>query len=93
MRAALLTLLLAAGCSAGNDKAGDDPSLDGGGGLDGGLTLDGSSLDIGLNGDVGSDDSACANVTYDGKKIPASMLIVLDRSASMRDGSKWTGAV
>jgi hypothetical protein len=97
MRAASFGLLFAfaAGCSAGNDKngTGGDPLLDGGNGIDGGLTFDGSSLDIGLKGEIGSDDAACANVTYDGKKIPASMLIVLDRSASMQDGSKWTGAV
>ena len=92
MRVAILGLILAAGCSAGNDKAAGDPSLDGGG-TDGGLAFDGSSLDVGLGGDIGGDDAACANVSYDGKKIPASMLIVLDRSASMNDGGKWTGAV
>ncbi len=81
------------GCSASGGKSTDNPSLDGGSG-DGGLSPgDGSSLDGGLNSDVGADDSACANVTYDGKKVPASLLIVLDRSASMDDAGKWTGAV
>src|SRR5437763_13921851 len=61
--------------------------------MGGGLARCGSSLDIGAGRGVGGDASACANVSYDGKKIPASMLIVLDRSASMNDGGKWTGAV
>ncbi len=92
MRGAIFAgaLLSLTACSAGQDKDGPNGSLDGGG--DGSIGLDGSPGD-GLVADGGNDDSACANVKYDGKKIPASLLIILDRSGSMKDGGKWSGAV
>lgn len=75
-------------CSAGGDKDGGPSGLASGGDA-GGLLADGG----GLNAEAGDDDAACASATYTGKKIPASLLILLDRSASMRDGSKWSSAV
>lgn len=88
MRYALFALALL-GCSANNDKDPDKTTLtDGGGGGDG------SSFDVGgLGGEAGDDDAACAAATYTGKKIPASLLVLLDRSASMQDMGKWSGAV
>lgn len=78
-------------CSAGNDKerspAGFGP---------GNTTDDGGGLNAdagGFNGEAGDDDAACASATFSGKKVPASVLIVLDRSASMQDGGKWSAAV
>lgn len=78
-----------AACSAGGDKTDNNGTLDGG--TDGSISLDGGG--DGLVADGGNDDSACASVKYDGKKIPASLLIVLDRSASMDKDAKWTSAV
>ncbi|MBL8720558.1 MAG: hypothetical protein JNL79_31525 [Myxococcales bacterium] len=80
----------AVACSAGGDKNDNATSLDGG--TDGSLFLDGG-LGDGIAAEGGNDDAACASVKYDGKKIPASLLIVLDRSASMDKDGKWTGAV
>jgi hypothetical protein len=73
-------------CSAGNDKdpANSLTNTDGGGGLLG---------EGGLNGEAGGDDAACAAATYTGKKIPASLLILLDRSGSMSKDGKWAAAV
>lgn len=75
-------------CSAGNDKDGPTGSLTPGGD-GGGLNTDAG----GFNAEAGDDDAACASATYTGKKIPASLLILQDRSASMRDSSKWSSAV
>ena len=59
------------------------------GGDGGGLNGDAG----GLNGEAGDEDAACASATYTGKKVPASLLILLDRSASMSKDSKWSAAV
>lgn len=90
MRAASLVAVLSmmAACSAGNEKDGPPGSLNGAD-TGGGLNADGG----GLNGEAGGDDSACAAATYTGKKIPASLLILLDRSGSMSKDGKWTAAV
>lgn len=74
-------------CSAGNDK---DPAQNGLNNTDAGGGLLGEG---GLNGEAGGDDSACAAASYTGKKIPASLLILLDRSGSMSKDGKWTAAV
>jgi hypothetical protein len=88
MKYALFALALL-GCSASNDKESNGTTLGDGGGGDGA-----SSFDVGgLNGEAGGDDAACAAATYTGKKIPASLLVLLDRSASMQDMGKWDGAV
>ncbi len=74
-------------CSAGNDK-------DSAGRLNNGVDAGGGLLgEGGLNGEAGGDAEACASATYTGKKIPASLLILLDRSASMSKDGKWTAAV
>lgn len=86
-RALLLALFL--GCSAGNDKDGPTGGLGADSGNDGGGLLG----DGGLNGEAGGDDAACAAATYTGKKIPASLLVLLDRSGSMSKDGKWSAAV
>lgn len=91
MRAALLLALAigAVGCSAGNEKDGPTGTLGGDASSEtGGLTGDG-----GLHGEAGDDDAACAAATFTGKKIPASLLVLLDRSGSMAKDGKWTAAV
>jgi len=75
-------------CSAGSDKDGGPGGLISGGD-GGGLNADGG----GLNGEAGDEDAACASATYTGKKVPASLLILLDRSASMSKDGKWSSAV
>jgi hypothetical protein len=87
MRHAVLFAILL-GCSAGNDKDPSTGQLGGDAGLEGGLNGDG-----GLNGEAGDDDAACASATFTGKKIPASLLVLLDRSGSMAKDGKWTAAV
>lgn len=84
--AALLPVIafaLGAGCSAGNDKDGSAAN-----GKDSGIGLD---LEGGSDGAI-DDDAACGKATYDGKRVPADMLVVFDRSASMADDSKWDNA-
>lgn len=88
-RAACVAGVFALGCSAGSDKNPGTGALGVDGGIDGGGLLG----DGGLNGEAGDDDAACAAATYTGKKIPASLLILLDRSASMAKNGKWTAAV
>jgi hypothetical protein len=86
MRSLLLAVLV--GCSAGGEKDPNTGALGADAGFEGGLSGDG-----GLNGDATGDDAACAAATYTGKKIPASLLILLDRSGSMAKDGKWTAAV
>lgn len=74
-------------CSAGGDKESSPGGLAGNDG--GGLNADGT----GLEGEAGDDDAACAGATYTGKKVPASLLVLLDRSGSMSKDGKWTAAV
>ncbi|MGZ3450112.1 MAG: hypothetical protein ACXVEF_10995 [Polyangiales bacterium] len=88
MKYALFAIALL-GCSATNDKGSSGTSLGDGGG-DGASSFD---VGTGLGGEAGDDDAACAAATYNGKKIPASLLVLLDRSASMQDMGKWDGAV
>ncbi len=78
-------------CSAGNDKDTGPGKLG-----PGNTTPDGGGLnvdDAGFSGDAGESDAACASATFSGKKVPASVLILLDRSGSMSDGGKWSAAV
>lgn len=87
---ALFVLVAAASpyaCSAGGDKAGSPGGLGGNDG--GGLAADAT----GLEGDAKDDAVACAEATYTGKKVPASLLVLLDRSGSMSKDGKWTAAV
>jgi hypothetical protein len=85
--APLVVLALGLGCSAANDRAG--------GGGPGNAGADGGGLQ-GIDANVDSaldEDAACGKATYDGKRVPASMLLLFDRSASMADNAKWTNGV
>lgn len=92
--------LASSACSAGggSDGVGAGPGAGAGdpdagvGAFEGGLNVDSSG--------GGGDDPACAAKTYGATRVPASVLMVLDRSLSMADcpgqgsctESKWQGA-
>lgn len=44
-------------------------------------------------GNVIEADAACAQTTVGARRRPVNLLVVLDRSGSMRDNGKWTAAV
>jgi len=88
------------GCSAGG---GSEPLNDGAGGSAGTTgSSGGDTFDGGLNVDSagGGSDPACAAKTYGATRVPANVLMALDRSLSMADcpgegectESKWVGA-
>lgn len=95
--------------SSGNGAAGTGGSDSGGAGgtSAGGSAGAGSSLVGGSGGMVGKGgasmldpDAGCAYASFSAARVPASMLIVMDRSGSMGDpvtkggsGSKWDSAV
>lgn len=102
-----LTLLLGLfGCSSAGGAGGDPEGTSGGGGSDtivtggaggedgeggeGGGGGTGGSISLGGQGSGGQKE--CQSKETPGKRIPASILIVLDRSGSMKDNGKWTGA-
>lgn len=86
--ALLMVAAVPLACSAGAEKEGSPGGLTS---ADSGAGLNGDAG--GFNGEAGDDDAACASATYTGKKVPASLLVLLDRSASMSDAGKWTAAV
>jgi hypothetical protein len=88
------------GCSASGqsnefpDETDDDNS--GGAGGTGGLDIT-AGVGGGFIGDGGpeggfDDDAACAATSSEAKIVPLDMIILLDRSGSMDDGTKWPGA-
>lgn len=84
--APLVVLALGLGCSAANERSGangPDAGADGGG-------FQGFDANVDSPFD---EDAACGKATYDGKRVPASMLLLFDRSASMSDSSKWANGV
>jgi len=91
-----LTTLPVLALACGSSGEGEDQALPPEG--EGGLDLDGSLEDGGLNGEAGGGDSridpdsACASSAYDGTRIPPNLLVLFDRSGSMK-GAKWTGAI
>lgn len=74
------------GCSAGGEQqtgsGGSTSSTTGTGGEGAGITVTSSS-------DAGMDAGECAKFDAEAKPASAAMLIVLDRTASMSDNSKW----
>lgn len=102
--ASLVALALASGCSAGTDPegtsssspsgpgGGDDGGQGGAGGADGnvGVTVASST------GSGSFDGESCGETTF-GNAVPASLLIVLDKSGSMSGGegqpNKWPPTV
>ncbi len=96
-------MVMLAACSAGAEgdvigqgggQAGQGDSASAGGpGVDGGFVIDGSS-------GGGATDPSCAAKTYGATRVPASVLLLLDRSLSMEDcpgtepctQSKWESA-
>lgn len=100
-----LGLLAYVGCAAGpggkdapRDEGTDDTTstTGGNGGGTGGTASDGGaseggsggvSLAVGVGGGGGMD--SCAEFTVETQLDPAAMTVVLDRSASMNDSSKW----
>ena len=85
-----------AGCSA----AGDPSSVNSGSGGNGGSGANGSDAAISLDGGNNGEAMNCASKTYGATRVPASVLLLLDRSASMQDcpsdasctDNKWVGA-
>src|SRR4051794_4499874 len=81
----LTTAGLALGCAPDTSGAFDAsaPSVD-----------VGLSVDASLSSDAGPGAGLCANVTFhaEAQQVPAAMLIVLDRTASMSLQSKWAAA-
>jgi hypothetical protein len=78
----VLAFAIGAGCSAGDDKNGGSAGKDSGTGFD---------LDGAIDGAI-DDDAACGKATYDGLRVPANLLVLFDRSASMQKDSKWDNA-
>jgi len=96
-----MVMLAACSAGAGGDVIGQgggqaaqgDSSSGGSPGVDGGFVIDGSS-------GGGTTDPSCAAKTYGATRVPASVLLLLDRSLSMEDcpgteacaESKWESA-
>ncbi len=106
--ALVMALLAAAACSSAGAAPGDNPGEAGGsdatsaGGTtgDGGTTGEeggaaGAAGSIIVSGGSGGQPpiTGCQTSSIPGNRVPASVLVVLDKSASMQDGNKWTGAV
>lgn len=46
-----------------------------------------------MGGMTGGNDPVCQAKEQPGQRVPANLLIILDRSGSMQDGGKWSAAV
>lgn len=83
--------------SGGTGKgSGGDGNGDGSGGGSGGSGGGGAPAIITGQGGMGTVDpgtDACAKSEVDANRVPANLLILLDRSGSMSDGGKWDSAV
>lgn len=75
-----------AGGTAGNKSEGEGGSA----GASEGEGGSAGSIDV-TGGNGGGKE--CAASDYDAQRIPANMLIVVDRSGSMQDNGKWSGAI
>ncbi|MCU0655433.1 MAG: VWA domain-containing protein [Polyangiaceae bacterium] len=74
------------GTSAGESGAGGEA------GSGGGASGSAGSVQVGGNNAGGSGIKECQSKETPGKRIPAALLIVLDRSGSMSDAGKWPAA-
>jgi Mg-chelatase subunit ChlD len=101
-----LVLGLAAACSSAGGAGADDPPGGGGtssgtpggsggsGGEGGEAGEGGAGGGVNLAGSTGSGgEKACQAKETPGKRVPAALLVVLDRSGSMNDNNKWSSAV
>jgi hypothetical protein len=97
---ATLTLLSAIAIACANQVSKDEPLAtveDASTDSQGGGIAPVDAGDPGLRGDVSvtadsviDEDSSCASESFDGTRIPPNLLVLLDRSGSMK-GAKWTG--
>ena len=82
----------AGGTTAGGDQGGDAGAPDPGtGGRVAIPTLDAGALDQKFIGDS-SEDATCGFDSFDLRRMPVDLFVVLDRSASMKDDSKGAAA-
>jgi hypothetical protein len=97
VRLAAASVILTAACLAACDGGQNTTTSDGGdgGGQNTGAGGDGGSFVTGGSGTGGQtikEDDACATSAVEGAAIPATMLIMFDKSASMLEDQKWAGA-
>ena len=87
----------AASCGSSDDSGSEfaggngGASASSGSGGSGAVTVGDGSHSGGSSGSL-SEDAACASDELEAKLLPLAMFIMLDKSGSMGDGGKWTGA-
>lgn len=78
--------------ASGGSAAGGSNGTSGSGGAGGASGKGGNGI-TGTDGGTLDPDAACAKGQYAANRVPASLLVLLDRSGSMSDGGKWEAAV
>lgn len=77
-------------CSSASESGGSGGGSGAGGG--GGINVGGAGgINVGGNGTGGTGAlTGCDKQVYDGELVPLDMFLMLDKSGSMQDSSKWT---